>query len=155
MSIKLIYLCLQTFWSSMNKIKFLKFDSVCLITVYPPTAILENNYEICGGESADILPQLVFLRIAFTKLFTSCRSVRRQETTKPMLRRLLNIFVQNNNEKIGAVLSFEKIDTRNSRFKRRSLHITVIFIHRRPTHLPILREKWFSFYFRYRNKFLL
>ena len=34
----------------MNKIKFLKFDSVCLIAVYPVTVILEHNYGICGGK---------------------------------------------------------------------------------------------------------
>jgi len=32
----------------MNKITLLKFDSVCLIAVYPPTAILGHKYGICG-----------------------------------------------------------------------------------------------------------
>ena len=54
----------------MYKIKFLTFDSVCLIAVYPPLVILEHNYEICGGKSADIrcFCSLFILRQYFSKI---------------------------------------------------------------------------------------
>jgi len=68
-----------------------------------------------------------------------------------MVRNLLIILFQNNKEKIGALLSFDKIDTSNGGLKRKSLHITGLFINRRPTHMPIVRMKNPSFQFRYSN----
>ena len=44
----------------MNKIKFLKFDSLCLLAVYPPTVVFDYIYEMYGGKIADILPEFCF-----------------------------------------------------------------------------------------------
>ena len=46
MFIKIIYISLLKSWFSMNKIKFLKFDILCLNAVYPLTVIFEHIYEM-------------------------------------------------------------------------------------------------------------
>jgi len=44
----------------MNKIKFLKFDSLCLIAVFLLTVVFDYIYEMYGGKFADILPEFFF-----------------------------------------------------------------------------------------------
>ena len=76
------------------------------------------------GESGDILPALVSIMFAFTKFSKFCPSVRRQQTRKPMFRRLLNILFENYAKKINVLLSFVNLDIIIGCFKRRPLHIT-------------------------------
>ena len=108
----------------MNKIKFLKFDSVCLIAVYPSTVIVEHNYEICGGKCR----YMARARVPTEGLYQASfffPSPRRQQPPNPLIRRLLNILFYNYKKKIGSNYNFVKIDTGNGRYKKISLHITV------------------------------
>ena len=136
----------------MNKIKFLKFDSVCLIAVYPVTVNLEHNYEMCGGNCRYSVRNRVSTNRLF-EAFHSFPSARRQQPHLPMVRRLLNILFENYAKKIRVNLSFVKIVTSSGRFKRTSLHITGLFRDQRPIQLPILRLKESSIYNRRRNIF--
>ena len=63
----------------MNKIKFLKFDSLCLLDVYLLTVIFDYIYEMYGGKNCRYFARVLFIKIAFKKLSTVCLSVRRQQ----------------------------------------------------------------------------
>jgi len=80
----------------------------------------------------------MFLKFAFKNLSTFCTicpSACRQQTLNPIVKCLLIILFENYTKKIGAILSFVKIDTSIGRFKRRTLHITVR-IQRSSAYLP-------------------
>ena len=101
----------------MNKIKFLKFDSVCLIAVYPSTVIVEHNYEICGGKCR----YMARARVPTEGLYQASfffPSPRRQQPPNPLIRRLLNILFYNYKKKIGSNYNFVKIDTGNGRYTK-------------------------------------
>jgi hypothetical protein len=60
----------------MNKTKVLLSNSIYLIAVYPLT-VIQSIFMKSVEKSADIVPTLVFLKIAFKKLSNFCPSVGR------------------------------------------------------------------------------
>jgi len=101
----LIYLC-RKFWSSVYKIKFLTFDSVCLFAVYLPTVILEHNCEICVG------------KVQIFGVFALCvSSERNSRNLLWIVRDIFKILFGNYTKKIGAILSFVKTVTSKGRFE--------------------------------------
>jgi len=106
----------------MNKIKFLKFDSVCFISVYPPKEFLEHNYEFCAGKKWGYSARGRELMNRLYKDFYFFTSTRQQQSHIQIIRRLLNILFKNYRKNIRANLRFVQMDNSNGRFKRKYLN---------------------------------
>jgi len=112
----------KIFWFSVNKIKFLKFDSVCFISVYPPKEFLEHNYEFCAGKKWGYSARGRELMNRLYKDFYFFTSTRQQQSHIQIIRRLLNILFKNYRKNIRANLRFVQMDNSNGRFKRKYLN---------------------------------